>query len=125
MHRDLRWADVARKSKEIYFLLDLELCGKPGKPAFGKLDTWPDDIMADGTCYTEAPDVRALGKMLQDLDVTSEGGRSLKVGTSADGQSCLADMCNAESEQPEPPADKVLKHKWLHCIPSCTLKIFT
>ena len=115
MHRDLRWANVARKHKENYFLLDLELCGKPGKPAFGQLDSWSDNILADGTCYTEAYDVRALGNMLQDLGLV----------TSADGQSCLADMCNVESEQPEPPADKVLKHKWLHCIPSCTLKIFT
>ncbi len=115
MHRDLRWANVACISKKNYFLLDLELCGKPGKPAFGKLESWSGDILADGTFYTEASDVRALGQMLQELEVV----------TSADGQSCLADMCNAESEQPEPPADKALKHKWLHCIPSCTLKIST
>ena len=115
MHRDLRWANVACKSKKNYFLLDLELCGKPGKPAFGKLDSWSDDILADGTCYTEASDVRALSKMLQDL----------KFVTSARGRSCLADMCNAESGQPVPPADKALKHKWLHCTPSCTLKTST
>ena len=128
MHRDLRWDDVARTVDEDStvtkdstvdedstadgncFLLDLELCGVPGKPKFGRLVSWSDGILADGIHYTEASDVRALGMMLQALNVV----------VSADGLSCLADMCNAESGQHNAtwhvlPADQALQHDWLHC----------
>ena len=112
MHRDLRLDNVACTCNRDYFLLDLELCGVLEKPKFGKLESWSEGVLADGIHCTEAFDVIALGKMLQGLQVV----------ISADGLSCLADMCNAESGQPVPPADNVLKHRWLPCTRSCTLK---
>ena len=101
MHRDLRWENVACTEGNS-FLLDLELCGMPGEPSFGKLASWSDGILADGIHYTEASDVRALGKMLEELHVV----------VSADGLSCLEDMCNTELI---PTAGQVLQHRWLHC----------
>ena len=69
VHRDLRWDNTACSFRQRrYYLLDLELCGRPGRPRF-TLESWPDDIMQAGRAYTEASDILILGNMLRTLGV--------------------------------------------------------
>eukprot|EP00891_Asterochloris_glomerata_P004753 jgi/Astpho2/4753/Aster-00303 len=74
-HRDLRWNNRPCSEDHRYFLLDLELCAKPGKAPFN-MRTWPEGILQGDGDYTETSDILALGHMLSGLNiVTSPGGR--------------------------------------------------
>ena len=106
VHRDLRWDNTACSFRQRrYYLLDLELCGRPGRPRF-TLESWPDDIMQAGGAYTEASDILILGNML----------RTLGVVESKEGHEFLQHMQPSARGQAVPTAKDLLEKAWISCI---------
>ncbi len=106
VHRDLRWDNKACTFfQRRYFLLDLELCGRPGRSAF-TLETWPNDILQAGDAYTEASDILILGSML----------RKLNVVRSPEGHAFLQQMQPSARGQAVPTAEDLLSNPWRNCI---------
>ena len=97
VHRDLRWDSVACSLKRRYFLLDLELCGKPGRPQF-TLKTWPNGILQDSGAYTDTSDILSLGHMLSSLNIV----------TSSEGCAFLQQMWPAVPGRAVPTAEVLL-----------------
>ncbi len=56
VHRDLRWDNTACGLEHCYFLLDLELCAKPGT-APSMTSSWPNGFLQDSGAYTELSDI--------------------------------------------------------------------
>ena len=104
VHRDLRWDNTACSFQRCYFLLDLELCGRPGRTAFN-LETWPNDIVQAGDAYTEASDILILGNMLRKLDVVR----------STEGLKFLQQMQPSARGQAVPTAEDFLGDPWIGC----------
>ena len=110
VHRDLRWDNTACSLERCYFLLDLELCAKPGLPPF-LISSWPDGILQDSDAYTETSDILALGHMLSELNVvTSPGGHAfLQRMWPAANSGCVPDRA-------PPTAEVLLCDAWISCI---------
>lgn len=103
-HRDLRWNNRPCSEDHRYFLLDLELCAKPGKAPFN-MRTWPEGILQGDGDYTETSDILALGHMLSGLNiVTSPGGRVF-----------LQQMWPGVPDQAVPTAEVLLCDAWITC----------
>ena len=105
VHRDLRWHNTACSIQRRYFLLDLELCGRPGRTAF-TVETWPNNIVQQGDAYTEASDILVLGNMLRSLDVVR----------SPEGHAFLQRMQPSRHGQAVPTAEDLLGDPWISCI---------
>ena len=105
VHRDLRWENTACSLERRHFLLDLELCERPGRTAY-TLETWPSDIVREDDAYTEASDILILGNMLRTRNVVS----------SPEGHAFFQQMQPCARSQAVPTAEDLLRHPWINCI---------
>lgn len=102
----MRWENTACTLQRRYFLLDLELCARPGKPIFSSLQTWPDKILQEDGAYTEASDTLTLRSMLLDLNIVG----------SPQGHAFLKRMQPAAPGQAVPTVEVLLSDDWVSCI---------
>ena len=103
-HRDLRWPNISCTEEHRYFLLDLELCAKPGK-APSNIATWPNDILQGNGAYTEASDILVLGHMLS----------TLNIDISPEGRKFLQQMWPCVPDEAVPTAEDLLHDPWISC----------
>lgn len=67
VHRDLRWDNTARSLDGRWYLLDLEMCSREGRPkGTSRPQSWDSQTLVAGS-YTRASDLYSFGIMLQVL----------------------------------------------------------
>ena len=114
VHRDVRWANVARDESQRYFLIDLETCARAGTvPApTCRLCCWdsytlevpPSLLPTQDAIFSCTSDIYLLGCMLREVPV---------VHLSPEAECFVASLRHAR-----PSAATALKDPWIACVGS-------
>ena len=113
VHRDVRWANVARDEAGKYFLIDLETCAHDGDAPARRLLCWDSRTLEQRqqrAVYTCASDVYLLGRLLRDAHVLPR---------SAGAERFLEGLLQRNADA-RPTAIDALADPWIACAgPTC------
>ena len=118
VHRDVRWANVARDALGAYFLFDFETCAFADAPVSSSLRCWGEHTLEEAPAaaglpagamrFTRASDMHLVGLMME------AGVRERRIQLSAAGRRFQERLLAADPAL-RPTAEQALADPWLSC----------